>query len=91
MAGVSTSRGVLFVLVSAVAMPRLPGGRTLLAVLALGTALAGVNLLLYAAIARMPLGLAVTIQFTGALAVALAGARRARHAVWAVLARVEWR
>lgn len=62
--------------------------RTMLAVMALGTALAGVNVFIYLSITRIPLGLAVTIQFTGALAVALAGARRGRHAFWALLAAV---
>ena len=56
------------------------------AVLSLGTALAGVNLFFFEAAARLPLGLAVTVQFLGALVVSLAGARRPRHALWALLA-----
>jgi inner membrane transporter RhtA len=79
--------GIGAVVLVAVWRPRIPTDRAaLLAVLGLGTALAGVNVLIYEATARLPLGLAVTLQFTGALAVSLAGARRARHALWALLA-----
>ena len=56
------------------------------AVLSLGTVLAGVNLFFFESAARLPLGLAVTVQFLGALVVSLAGARRPRHALWALLA-----
>jgi inner membrane transporter RhtA len=56
------------------------------AVVALGLVLAALNLTLYEAIARLPLGTAVTLQFLGPLAVALGGARRRRDAVWALAA-----
>jgi inner membrane transporter RhtA len=67
--------------------PRLPTDRpTRLAVLGLGTSLAGVNGFIYQAFVLLPLGLAVALQFLGALAVSLAGARRRPlHAIWAVL------
>jgi inner membrane transporter RhtA len=55
-------------------------------VVALGLALAFLNSFFYAAIDRIPLGLAVTIEFLGPLGVAVAGSRRARDFVWIVLA-----
>jgi inner membrane transporter RhtA len=64
-------------------------GRTradLLAVGAFGTVLAGMNWSFYEALDRLPLGPAVTIEFVGPLAVAVAGSRRALDAVWVVLA-----
>ena len=51
-----------------------------------GLALGGMNLSFYEAIARIPLGVAVTVEFSGPLLLALVGARRWTDAVWAVLA-----
>lgn len=51
-----------------------------------GVALAGMNLSFYGAIERLPLGVAVTLEFSGPLAVALFGSRRALDVLWAVLA-----
>jgi inner membrane transporter RhtA len=51
-----------------------------------GTSLAGMNLCFYLALDRLPLGIAVTFEFTGPLAVALAGSRRALDVLWAALA-----
>jgi inner membrane transporter RhtA len=56
-----------------------------LLILALGTAIAGMNLV-YLALEHMPLGVAMTIQLTGPLVVSLATARRPRDAVWGLLA-----
>lgn len=56
------------------------------AVLVLGAAFAGMNGFFYAAIDRIPLGVAVTIEFLGPLAVAAALSRRLRDVLWVVLA-----
>lgn len=66
--------------------PRLPEQTSLLPIFGLGTALAGVNVFIYLAFDRLPLGLAVTLQFLGALAVSLIGARaQPLQVVWALL------
>jgi inner membrane transporter RhtA len=51
-----------------------------------GLSLAGMNLCFYLALDRLPLGIAVTFEFTGPLAVALAGSRRAVDLIWAGMA-----
>ncbi|MQA88080.1 MAG: EamA family transporter [Streptosporangiales bacterium] len=55
-------------------------------VLAVGTALAGTTTLIFLAAARIPLGIAVTLQFLGPLAVAIVGSQRRLDLVWAALA-----
>jgi inner membrane transporter RhtA len=55
-------------------------------VAAFGLALAGMNFFFYESIDRIPLGLAVTFEFVGPLAVAVAGSRRALDFLWVVLA-----
>ncbi|GAA4714461.1 EamA family transporter [Phytohabitans rumicis] len=62
------------------------GWRTAGIVAAFGLGMAGMNLAFYAAIQRVPLGVAVTISFAGPLVVSLAASRRLRDAAWAVLA-----
>jgi inner membrane transporter RhtA len=53
-----------------------------------GLIIAGMNLCFYQSIARIPLGIAVTIEFLGPLAVAIVGSRRALDFAWALLAAV---
>lgn len=71
-----------------VARPRLRGRtRTdLLGAVALGAVSGLLTLAFFESIARIPLGVAVTIEFLGPLGVALAGSRRARDVAWVLLA-----
>ncbi|GAA4211266.1 EamA family transporter [Actinocatenispora rupis] len=71
-----------------VVRPRLRGhSRTDWAVVGLlGLTFAVMNSAIYQSMARIPLGVAVTVEFLGPLSVAIAGSRRVRDALWVVLA-----
>ncbi|MCE1174582.1 MAG: EamA family transporter, partial [Propionibacteriales bacterium] len=74
----------------AVARPRLRG-RTWpewRVVIGYGIALALMNWSIYMSFARIPLGLAVTIEFLGPLTLALIGSRRLRDYLWVALAAI---
>jgi inner membrane transporter RhtA len=58
----------------------------LLASLALGVTLAGLSLSFYSALERIPLGVAMTLEFAGPLGIALVGSRRRLDLLWALLA-----
>ena len=57
-----------------------------LVVVGFGVSLGTMNWAIYQAFARIPLGLAVTIEFVGPLTLAVLGSRRARDLVWVGLA-----
>jgi inner membrane transporter RhtA len=71
-----------------IARPRLRGhsGRDWLVSLAFGVVLMGTNWFFYHSFARIPLGIAVTIEFLGPLTIAVIGSRRAADLIWVVLA-----
>ncbi|WIE76566.1 EamA family transporter [Curtobacterium sp. MCSS17_007] len=52
----------------------------------LGLALGGMNVFIYVAFASIPIGVAVTIEFLGPLALSLVHTRRWRDVTWALLA-----
>jgi inner membrane transporter RhtA len=55
---------------------------------AFGVALGTMNWAIYESFARIPLGIAVTIEFLGPLTLAVVGSRRPRDLLWALLAAV---
>ncbi|MFI0897295.1 EamA family transporter [Streptomyces sp. NPDC020983] len=74
------------VLMAAWRPPLRMGRRAWTVVLGYGAVLGTMNLCFYLALARLPLGIAVTTEFLGPLAVALGGSRRRLDAFWALLA-----
>jgi inner membrane transporter RhtA len=76
------------VVLMAIWRPRL-GGHPLAdlgVAVAFGAALGTMNWAIYSAMDRIPLGIAVTIEFAGPLAVAVFGSRRALDLLWVALA-----
>ncbi|MFV0434062.1 MAG: EamA family transporter [Leucobacter sp.] len=59
---------------------------TWLGAVLLGLGMGGMNVFIYLAIDRIPIGIAVTIELLGPLAVAISGARRLIDVLWVVLA-----
>ncbi len=76
------------VLLLAVSRPSVRGRSRadIAAAIAFGLILGGMNWSFYEALDRLPLGVAVTIEFLGPLAVALAGSRRLLDLAWVALA-----
>jgi inner membrane transporter RhtA len=68
--------------------PRLRGhaAADLRVAIVFGLALGGMNWAFYEAIDRIPLGVAVTLEFVGPLGLAVAGSRRALDGLWVLLA-----
>lgn len=61
------------------------GHRNYTLILLCGLVLAGMNLAFYAAIARIPLGIASALEFLGPLGLAMIGSRRLLDLLWVVL------
>lgn len=80
--------GLSAVALLAVARPRLGGRRAghLAVAVAFGLVLAGMNATFYESLDRIPLGVAVTIEFVGPLSVAVLGSRRRLDLLWVALA-----
>ena len=76
------------VVLLAIARPALRGrtGRDWLVAVAFGLILGLMNWSIYQSFARIPIGLAVTLEFVGPLTLAVLGSRRARDLIWVGLA-----
>jgi inner membrane transporter RhtA len=76
------------VVLCSISRPHLRGRtrRELLLVAVFGVVLTAMNLGFYAAINRIPLGIAVSLEFVGPLAVAVGGSRRPVDLIWVALA-----
>ena len=87
--GTATLRLVIAaVIIIAVTRPRLRAwsGRTWLAVMGLGVAMAGMNATFYAAIDRIPLGITVAVELLGPLTFAAILSRKVSQFAWTALA-----
>lgn len=65
-----------------------PGRRVVPDLIVYGAMLGLMNLCIYQAMARIPIGVAIAIEVTGPLAVAMLGSRRPRDGLWVALAVV---
>ena len=87
--GVTAVRvGLAAIIMLAVVRPwrSLPARRDALNLLVYGLMLGCMNLLIYGAFARIPIGIAVAIEVVGPLAVVVLSSRRARDVAWVLLA-----
>jgi len=77
-------------ILTAIARPRLRGrtSQDWLVVVGFGVSLGVMNWAIYQSFARIPLGIAVTIEFIGPLTLAVVGSRRAKDLAWVGLATV---
>ena len=66
--------------------PRIRGNPGLRTAIAFGLALGAMNLCIYQAMDRIPLGVAVTFEFIGPLGVAVVGSRKPLDLLWVALA-----
>jgi inner membrane transporter RhtA len=88
-AGATTLRlGLASVILAAVWRPwRLrPTAREARSIAVYGVAMGCMNFCFYSALSRIPLGIAVALEFTGPLAVAIAASHRALDYIWVALA-----
>jgi inner membrane transporter RhtA len=88
-AGATTLRLVLAsMILSAIWRPwrMRPTAREARSILVYGIAMGCMNYCFYSALSRIPLGIAVALEFTGPLAVAIASSHRAVDYLWVVLA-----
>ena len=78
------------VILLALTRPRLSGrtSQDWQVAVAFGVVLGTMNWAIYESFARIPLGIAVTIEFLGPLTLAVVGSRRPRDLLWALLAAV---
>lgn len=76
------------IIITVAVRPRVLGWdrRTWLGVVLLGLGMGGMNALIYLAIDEIPMGIAVTVELLGPLAVAAIGARRLIDILWVLLA-----
>ena len=82
--------GFAGLIMAAVFRPRVRGRdrADLQLVAAFGLTLGAMNVVFYEALDRIPLGIAVTIEFLGPLAVAVMGSRRPRDVLWVAMAAI---
>ncbi|MGH7245693.1 MAG: EamA family transporter, partial [Candidatus Levyibacteriota bacterium] len=62
--------------------------KTLFWTILYGLSLAGMNFMFYSSFARIPLGVAATIEFAGPLAIAVMGSRKFIDFLWVIMAGI---